>query len=315
MGAHENNLLDNTLKKGKVNFKDEENISEKPDRRRAALTKGKSSAALLGQYKSLERTTVANMQNDHCIDDSSSFPLSQMIDVAIKEKRWNSAALRVFQKIDKDGNGMLSKEEFVNGLTLTLDCGMSREALILVFEKFVKNDNGTLSIDDFFKIMKSNELEIEEYTKPPIRDRRGLIQVLPDTRENFFGEMLVKKTRNGKRQIATGALKSQNFAQELYESRIASLQRFMAMSVMFHQMGSKVERFFRLISFGLLSYRIDRTHSIMRIATTASPVSGADVRDRKRAIFYMRRIHRSVETIENAWLGYKAKKEIEEKKE
>lgn len=133
--AHENNLLDNTLKKGKVNFKDEENISEKPDRRRAALTKGKSSAALLGQYKSLESTTVANMQNDHCIDDSSSFPLSQMIDVAIKEKRWNSAALRVFQKIDKDGNGMLSKEEFVNGLTLTLDCGMSREALILVFEK------------------------------------------------------------------------------------------------------------------------------------------------------------------------------------
>lgn len=61
--------------------------------------------------------------------------------------------------------------------------------------------------------MKSNEIEIEEYTKPPIRDRRGLIQVLPDTRENFFGEKLVKKTRNGKRQIATGALKSQNFAQ------------------------------------------------------------------------------------------------------
>lgn len=203
----------------------------------------------------------------------------------------------------------------------------------------MKNDNGTLIIDDFFKIMKSNELEIEEYTKPPIRDRRGLIQVLPDTRENFFGEKLVKKTRNGKRQIATGALKSQNFAQvstsfahfcrmnsstfltisfvlqELYESRIASLQRFMAMSVMFHQMGSKVEKFFSFISFGLLSYRIDRTHSIMRIATTASPVSGADVRDRKRAIFYMRRIHRSVETIENAWLGYKAKKEIEEKKE
>lgn len=61
--------------------------------------------------------------------------------------------------------------------------------------------------------MKSNELEIEEYTKPPIRDRRGLIQVLPDTRENFFGEKLVKKTRNGRKQIATGALKSQNFAQ------------------------------------------------------------------------------------------------------
>ena len=34
------------------------------------------------------------------------------------------------------------------------------------------------------------------------------------------------------------------------------------------------------VSFGLLGYEMDRTHSIMRIATTASPVSGAAIRGR-----------------------------------
>ena len=73
-------------------------------------------------------------------------------------------------------------------------------------------------------------------------------------------------------------------------------------------MGWRVENFFSKMSFGQLGYRMDRTHSIMRIATTASPVSGADVRDRKWAIFYMRKMHRSVDIISTAWLSYKASK-------
>ena len=32
-----------------------------------------------------------------------------------------------------------------------------------------------------------------------------------------------------------------------------------------------------MVSFGYLKYDMSRTHSIMRIATTASPVSGAEV--------------------------------------
>jgi hypothetical protein len=68
---------------------------------------------------------------------------------------------------------------------------------------------------------------------------------------------------------------------ELYESRIASMQRFVAMTVMFHEMRRRVHRFFPRVSFDYLGDRIDRTHSsIMRIATTASPVSGSDVRER-----------------------------------
>ena len=103
---------------------------------------------------------------------------------------------------------------------------------------------------------------------------------------------------------------SQHFSMELYESRIASLQRFVAMTVMFHQMGMRVQNFFPKISFGLLRYRMDRTHSIMRIATTASPVSGADVRERMEELRLVLKIERSVQLIARSWKKWK----LEEKK-
>merc|ERR1739844_390668 len=87
------------------------------------------------------------------------------------------------------------------------------------------------------------------------------------------------------------------------------MQRFVSMTVMFHQMGSQVESFFRRISFGLLGYRYDRTHSIMRIATTASPISGADVRERMRYIRALKTIHHSVHIISVAYIRYKKEKE------
>ena len=52
------------------------------------------------------------------------------------------------------------------------------------------------------------------------------------------------------------------------------------MCVMFHEMGKRVADFWPAVSFGALGYDMSRTHSIMRIATTASPVSGAEVRDK-----------------------------------
>jgi hypothetical protein len=98
---------------------------------------------------------------------------------------------------------------------------------------------------------------------------------------------------------------SQDFSMELYESRIASMQRFVAMTVMFHQMGSRVQGFFPRMSFGLLGYRMDRTHSIMRIATTASPVSGADVRERMEVLLLIKTVKQAVATISRAWLRYR----------
>lgn len=98
---------------------------------------------------------------------------------------------------------------------------------------------------------------------------------------------------------------------ELYEGRIASLQRFVAMTVMFHEMGKRVENFFSKYTFGRLGYRYDRTHSIMRIATTASPVSGADVRERTHLLRLSTKIKRSLEVVSFAWHRYRLKKQEE----
>ena len=74
-------------------------------------------------------------------------------------------------------------------------------------------------------------------------------------------------------------------------------------------MGMRVQSFFPKISFGLLGYRMDRTHSIMRIATTASPVSGADVRDKMDELRIMIQIERSVRLISRTWKKWKIKKQ------
>merc|ERR1712005_8599 len=68
--------------------------------------------------------------------------------------------------------------------------------------------------------------------------------------------------------------------QTLYETRFASLQRFVGFAVLFHSMAQSVQDFWKTVSLGLFSYAMSRTQSIMRIATTASPVSGSDVRER-----------------------------------
>jgi len=88
---------------------------------------------------------------------------------------------------------------------------------------------------------------------------------------------------------------------ELYEGRIASMQRFVAMTVMFHEMGMRVQNFFPRISFGYLGYRMDRTHSIMRIATTASPVSGSDVRESIESLRLKHIIQKAVNTISSVY--------------
>ena len=134
------------------------------------------------------------------------------------------------------------------------------------------------------------------------RDSRGLVQVQA-SKERYFGEELRKHSQLGVNSMAMS--QSQHFSMELYESRVASLQRFVAMTVMFHQMGMRVQSFFPKISFGLLGYRMDRTHSIMRIATTASPVSGADVRERMEELRLVLKIERSVQLIARTWRKWK----------
>ena len=60
-----------------------------------------------------------------------------------------------------------------------------------------------------------------------VRDKRGVLQVLP-SEEMYFGETAHRTLVKG---AEFEAVETQDFAMELYESRIVSLQRFVAMTV------------------------------------------------------------------------------------
>ena len=51
---------------------------------------------------------------------------------------------------------------------------------------------------------------------------------------------------------------------------------------------------------------MDRTHSIMRIATTASPVSGADVRDRMVELHLRFKIQKAVNLVVRHWKDWRS---------
>jgi hypothetical protein len=126
------------------------------------------------------------------------------------------------------------------------------------------------------------------------------------SREVFFGQDLIRSAASSNVDQRSLAL-TQHLCMELYEGRIASLERFVAMAVMFHELGTRVQEFFPSISLGYLGYRTDRTHSMLRVATTASPVSGTHLRERMEAMKLTRVMIQSVRTITNAWFNYRAR--------
>ena len=55
--------------------------------------------------------------------------------------------------------------------------------------------------------------------------------------------------------------------------------------MLFYHLGKAVQDFWRLpLWLGQLSYDMSRTHSIMRVATTACPTGGSEVRERMVAL-------------------------------
>jgi len=270
----------------------------------AAAEKRRSSTALLGAYTNLQKNA------ERCLDCSGHIPTQNLIESAIAERKWNDGLREIFERLDVNDDGALSRDEFVAGFH-KLKPDLTKEQLMRIFDECDVDDNGSLSLAEFVHMMKLPRMDIAYMCEPSIRDETGVIQVRA-SEESFFGERVMQgaeQSQFAQNPALTGASKSQDFAQELYECRIASMQRFVAMAVMFHEMGRTVEGFFRKISCGLLSYRYDRTHSIMRIATTASPVSGADVRERMRVLQMLKKIHHSVHVISIAYIRYRKEKE------
>jgi hypothetical protein len=154
---------------------------------------------------------------------------------------------------------------------------MTEDQAQVIFNGADVDRSGHLNYDQFLNLLRFSNLEQQMRVPSSNRNKKGVIQI-EASQGKYFGETL-RKYNSGKshRDLDFMLAQSQHFAQELYETRIASLQRFVAMTVMFHQMGKCVQEFFPKIPFGLWGYRMDCTHSIMRIATTASSISGADV--------------------------------------
>ncbi len=98
--------------------------------------------------------------------------------------------------------------------------------------------------------------------------------------ENFLGAWMGKDERYC--GLPTHELvKRQKMLQTLYETRCAALERFVGFAVIFYTLAKGVQDFWRWPLFlGQLKYDMSRTHSIMRVATTASPVSGMEARTR-----------------------------------
>jgi ASC-1-like (ASCH) protein len=233
--------------------------------------------------------------------DHNKFDIDSIIKAMIKERKGVDRYRKIFEEIDVNGNGVIDSEEFVKAYT-RINPDVSLVQLEQMFREADLDGNGTLDFDEFVEMVKLPQVEVLGKLSVQNRDDRGLAQVMP-SEEKYFGEELRKQAPEG-----TGAFlmsQSQHLVMELYESRIASMQRFVAMTVLFHQMGSRVQNFFRNISFGYLGYRMDRTHSIMRIATTASPVSGADVRDRMVELLLRHKIQKAVNLCSRMYIKWR----------
>ena len=97
-----------------------------------SMMKQQSSAALLSIYKSLESNTIEKLERDHSIDCSCKFPITEMIETAISQKKWSDNARQIFEFLDVDKDAMLNVEEFVGGL-MNLNTGRQREDLEILF--------------------------------------------------------------------------------------------------------------------------------------------------------------------------------------
>jgi hypothetical protein len=279
---------------------------------RPRVNKYRSAAALLGAYTSSNEINPgkgASADNGTLLLDDDDLLLEDIIEEAIREKKFSDDARKLFQTFDKQGRGVVNVEQFLEGARM-LHTGLSDDELLTLFRLYDEDGDSDIDYHEFLELMKDSGLGSDMKLPPSNRDERGIIRI-EASHEKYFGETLRKlnagKSRN---DLDYKAARSQHLAQELYETRIASMQRFVAYTVMFHQMGWRVERFFARISFGFWSYRMDRTHSIMRIATTASPVSGADVKEQMRHLQLLRKVQHSVNVISIAYLSYKKKQQM-----
>jgi hypothetical protein len=245
--------------------------------------------------------TTGELDSDEMQD---SYSVDDIIDGAIKEKKVNGRLHILFNAFDKENKGFLTQDDFIAGIVLVDPLLLKEEAKIM-FKEADTDHSCEIDYNQFVAFLQNSGYYEQVKVPPGNRDERGLIQI-EAIRDKYFGETLRKYNagKNNVKDMDYVLAKCQHLVQELYETRIASMQRYVVLCVLFHHIAKRVETFFAKISLGYWSYRIDRTHSIVRIATTASPISGSDVRNRIERLRLWKRVVKSVHIIELAYLSY-----------
>ncbi|KAL7540267.1 hypothetical protein ACHAXR_010000, partial [Thalassiosira sp. AJA248-18] len=278
--------------------------SDQSKGKKAAVNRHKSSVINVADIE--EKRAVKSDSRSAAALQGAYHNLSKEASKAISEHCETSEMLNVFNEIDKDGNGKLNAEAFIEAYNL-LDSTLSKDQVFKIFMVADHDNAGYIDFKKFLRVAKMSAFQ--KLTALQAINRPRMLLQVEASRELYFGEHLRHEAEQ-----SVGILnieRSQHFSMELYEGRIASLQRFVAMTVMFHEMGKKVENFFSKYTFGIPGYRYDRTHSIMRIANTASPVSGADVRERIHLLKLSTKVKRSLEVVTFAWRRYRQNQQDE----
>lgn len=261
---------------------------------------------LLGTYSSWLHNIRQKHDQKFTTCSQSTTELSHIdrtVENLIREKGEHKRLKKIFDDIDEDGNGQLGVRDFLSAYQ-KVDSQLDEKDILTLFKEIDVDESGRL---DFNEFMMAASMPKSQLLRKLDRSDKGASTMLDaeSSKEAFFGELARTKVREC-RTTNFSLCEAQYLSMELYEGRIASMQRFVAMTVMFHEMGLRVERFFPRLSFGYLGYRMDRTHSIMRIATTASPVSGSDVRERMDSLKLMDTILKAVNVISTAWYDYRS---------
>lgn len=88
----------------------------------------RTSAALLGQYKSIEKDTIHKIQHNQFMDRSEKLSLRKVVNTVIQEKKWLTEGRRLFESLNVDNDGKLKMNEFI-----ALNCDKTEEELSSLF--------------------------------------------------------------------------------------------------------------------------------------------------------------------------------------
>jgi len=267
---------------------------------------GKSPGALLGIYNKYHEEHAE--LSIHTLSHKNA--VSLLTEARINSGKRSDVARSIFDEIDVNKDGTLCLTEFTAAYK-KVDKTLTDAQIAKLFRDADTDHSGKLDFDEFLEVLNLPEMDVLNILEADPRNEEGLLMV-EASNEEYFGQSIRRSAP--KRMRAYTLMESQELSMCLYESRVASLQRFVGMTVMFHQMGDRVQKFWRRVSFGYLGYRMDRTHSIMRIATTASPVSGAEVRDRRNFIALVTAFNAAVSAIQRATKEFTAGVALERKR-